>query len=517
MKRSLLFPALLSVTVMVWTCGCIRDRAYRANPSVLNVPPEYDGRPPRPSPDPYLTVGKQCDAVKGSGSVRMTAAIHPNGSAKADFSGPCIAFIEFDQAGHESVKGQVDRATDLIRKATEDDPHHQPIIITFIHGWKHNASSGLSQEALQRGDDSGAGEDTNIQGLEHVLDYLYTGFYQGHVVIGIYIAWHGDVISHYWPVARTISVYSRERTAIEVGTAVSGTLQKISEAAHPPGTGKKENQPLLVLVGHSFGALVLQVAVNGSFVDRLKERQGATDPAAVPTFADLVVFLNTAAPAIKAVPLLDYLAVQKLEYREDAPGLPQGNGEGRNRPLLVSITTPADSATGLLFPIAFSAKAFGQKITGTSMKGQQPIQCFDPKSGTTSQSKTAPAISSFNISSAAQMGFIQSHELIDLGPPQTPGVLKTCPPGSNSIDAYHYGIPGHCFQVQPKTEPDTCNKTPYWIMTTDGNIIPDHGTIFTQRLLDLIKEFLPEPNTNIIIPPRLTTLQERVAARANSK
>jgi len=38
---------------------------------------------------------------------------------------------------------------------------------------------------------------------------------------------------------------------------------------------------------------------------------------------------------------------------------------------------------------------------------------------------------------------------------------------------------------------DCTNHTPYWISTIPTEIVPDHGTIFTDRFTDLLTAFLP--------------------------
>ena len=258
--------------------GCVRSKVYRSSLSVVTVPPV----PKLPTEkDTQLPNGRNCGAGEdGKAAPVLTPFRDTNGNPVRSPSYPCLAFVEFNEKGYTAVADrngaatQLEAAKELIRRAIADDPQHQPVIITFIHGWKHNSNPGPP-------------EDTNIQGLEEVLDRLYTYYYAGgssplscatptncppapgHVVIGIYLSWRGESVSEYWPVARTFSVYSRGAAAKVIGNPVSGSpgvalpesLNEISAIAHPPGSAKDPHQPLLIFVGHSFGAKVLERAM----------------------------------------------------------------------------------------------------------------------------------------------------------------------------------------------------------------------------------------------------------------
>jgi hypothetical protein len=84
----------------------------------------------------------------------------------------------------------------------------------------------------------------------------------------------------------------------------------------------------------------------------------------------------------------------------------------------------------------------------------------------------------------------QSHTFTDLGSRPE----DQC--GHVTKNEFDYWVPGHCFHVKPATalsgQTYRWNATPYWIISTDQTVIPDHGTIFTNRLLRLIGHFLPD-------------------------
>jgi hypothetical protein len=532
MKVSAIHTMIVASVCALGLSGCIPDRHYQTKFSVVAVTPE-----PLTLPDKHPKVGEESDCFEPNGTSikKLTPAHDAHGKPVPNSSGPCLAFLEFDDQGRKWDPSQLDHATALIRKAIDDDPQHQPVILTFIHGWKHNAKGGHS-------------EDTNIQGVEHVLNYLHRCIYSGHdssgkdcngepvpstpvpghVVVGIFIAWRGDSISHYWPVARTVSVYSRAMAANRVGgTELTEALLQISATAHPGSSAGKPSQPVLIIVGHSFGGRVLETAMYTDYTRKLNEREAETkahqtslssgiaeeNRQQVATFADLILYVNSAASALSSVRLLDYMAEHKLEYREDDPNpkLPLGNGAGANRPLLLSITTPGDSATGILFPIAFGADG-AVKYQEGGLHKQVDVTCFDPDKNPETWTNSSVSQLSMYRSSAAHVDLLQSHELVDLGPPLASDGPPKCQPVTLP-NAYVYGVANRCFLIRPKqtllTGDPRCNATPYWIMNTDADIIPDHSTIFTDRLIGFIGIFLPTSMTTLISSPRLTTSEER--------
>ena len=63
--------------------------------------------------------------------------------------------------------------------------------------------------------------------------------------------------------------------------------------------------------------------------------------------------------------------------------------------------------------------------------------------------------------------------------PGTGNNYATC-----SIDQFNYAI---------ATAPNRCNGTPYWVLQVQKELIPDHGTIFTERLISFLTAFIPAP------------------------
>jgi hypothetical protein len=103
---------------------------------------------------------------------------------------------------------------------------------------------------------------------------------------------------------------------------------------------RKERQrqgsaPLLVLIGHSFGGMIVYAALAQSLI----EAASTQSVKIVPSFADLILLVNPAFEAVRYLPVHDIL---------------KGRGEGsflsNQNPVFVSVTATDDWATGLAFP-----------------------------------------------------------------------------------------------------------------------------------------------------------------------
>ena len=515
---------LIVAVLAVCACGChIPNKAYRDNMSVITVPlaptlpmPAHTAWPPHPE--------KECKYEE----LRMR---------------PCLAFLEFDEFGEpwqKSASGrpeQLNRAKELIRQAKLRDPKGQPLILTFIHGWKHNASDGGTK---------GGADDSNIIGLASTLNELAAVQYTGHVVIGIYISWRGGLISPYWPVAQQFTYWNREATAIRVGnTSLTESLIEISDAAHEAidcGTepcsandacgqalrmttlsqqSTATNQscsPVLLFVGHSFGALVMERAISQAMVTRM-ERQYSEEMArreaekaiarnekrAEPVFGDvqfiplanLILFVNSAAAATESKQMMDYLASSKFSYVQ-AGGSPGSN----DQPLFLSVTSESDSATGVFLKVGHAVPWLGYKFNG-SLRNPTPQSgggsttsyaraCFDPASRQSSI-RTDLSQGDYYLTTTAHKQELWSHsvtarpttnEVEDLHCTPTnpsPGLYATCRIGQVDYDI--------------KPTPGRCNGTPYWVIQVQKEVVPDHNTIFTDRLIAFLTPFIPMPKS----------------------
>jgi len=237
-----------------------------------------------------------------------------------------MALIEFGDQGSPLDNAQRKAALEIIHRAP------RPLLFVYIHGWQNNAVSG------------------DVCKFEHFLDTVssYPEFTGRKIdVIGVYMAWRGVDIT--LPVAKFLTFWSRKSTGEEIAAANSclASIEELAVAARAPGKDYHHT----VLLGHSFGGLVLGATISHSILGANGEGGRSTSP------WDMAVAFNSAASAVNARQLvseLDYLYkydpqrrayVSRGNLGEETTAVPE------NRPAMVFLQSENDSATGTIFPI----------------------------------------------------------------------------------------------------------------------------------------------------------------------
>jgi hypothetical protein len=560
--------------------GCVHGKNYRFNIPVEEVPcsPAVAGSCPSPAassatPEEQSRMASQ---PKNAGNQQWSdwpsAAdqLNPgppcNVESAIDFHHPCLAYIEFDDLGElrdrqDQTAGssvQVNRAVATIKAAmtdgVRDHQNHslanvrsQPIVLVFVHGWKHNASPGPP-------------EDTNVQGVKEFLDMLrqhYPDVWVSpdlktqcdtqtntcttrllHPVVGVYIAWRGNSIAESFVVAQQFTYFDREKTAYRVGnTSLTYTLTRISETAHPQGSASDPTQPYLLMVGHSFGGLVLERSLAQSLMTRMNS--GGAD-GKDKSFADLIVYVNTAGAASDSKQVLDFMAENQVTNpatKKNASGQSIPDPKGKRYPEIISLSSTADQATSSVLPIGHALPLLGMKLAG-SVRNPDPMVCYEPEAenhAITINGVDLPPrreISDFSsgdfyLHSAPHFQPMQSHEVLaisvadnqdvkepaadvchdpinyvqidnlvfqGLNPPKEFQTLRFTDETAKDSFGPTPVMGGKCYVIVPKdielANRPRCNGTSYFVMEVPPEIIPDHTTIFTQRLYQFLSVFL---------------------------
>ncbi len=516
--RLLLFAPIASILFLLQGCQ-VPLKPYRLNDPAIEVPP------PAPN-DPAVTQVKT-----GRDCVTATVPI-------------CLAFIEVDDMGELWDQGELDGKSELdtalsVISRANADPQAEPVVITFVHGWKNNA----------------APDNGDVAGFEAALRDLYTRLKRTRPIIGIYIGWRGNLIKSSWPVAQQFSYFNREAAAIRIPSArLSTALTEIAMRTH------ENSRALAIFIGHSFGGLLLERALSemtaGEIAqDTLYAQEAAALPAgstesleklrlasaATNGHADLVIFINPAGAASEAMPMLDFLMANSYRYQPflangspteaaDPPGV-----NTADRPLFVSLTSTGDLATKVAVPIGHALPELGFKIAGSfrnlgpGTSGNYALSCFDPHAPNPhwqlkTQEDGALPQSSFYMNTAPHMQILQSHVMLKaIGATQmqvastgekitihNPQAIVQCnrdlfnQEHLNVVSAFRLYDTQTCFAVQER--PNRCNGSPYWMMEIDPDIVPDHSTIFTQRFIEfLIDTFFTTPDGKPMqrVSPRL--------------
>ena len=354
-----------------------------------------------------------------------------------------LSFVEFDDMGELWDPGELKKTIQTIRDAR----NQAPLVVLFVHGWKNNAS-----------DKSG-----NVSGFRCELGSIAARYHRN--VIGIYFGWRGDITSVQF--FKNFTFRNRMNAATRIpGAHMTDAIVSIMRETKENDRG---GDATLILVGHSFGGLVLERAVTQALVERIEQpattgTSAATDGSRFP--ADLVVFLNEAGPALQAKQLLDIL------YRRGAEFSTEG---GQHDPLLLSLTSKGDTATHLAFPAGQALSLYKVSLrkylaTGSDKPAPDEFGIADQRT--------------YYLHTAANTDALQSHVIglsddpaVEAAVAEGKPVYATADPGG-----------GRKFLIVPKA--DAKNTTPYWIMQMPVEFVPDHSTIFRPEFEALLIAFL---------------------------
>ena len=223
-----------------------------------------------------------------------------------------LSFVEFDERGDFWDRRQLAAASRAIRKSNKP-----VLLVTFIHGWHNNADSG------------------DVETFRCLLSELAVSeSLSGFQVHGVFLGWRGRLVEGSLDY---ITFLNRKGAATRVaGTPVTETIFELirqARKAHPA-------RSKCVVIGHSFGALVLEKAMAQAIAGGVLAQDVQSGGGSFDAPADLILLVNSAGESIYAKELSDMFG--RIAHR---------NSINPNRPLLISITSESDSATGSWFPI----------------------------------------------------------------------------------------------------------------------------------------------------------------------
>jgi hypothetical protein len=367
-----------------------------------------------------------------------------------------LSFVEFNDRGEPWDSKQTDAAVDLIRQAKADNGG-AAVVLLYVHGWKNNANDATPPQTK------------DVEKFKVALDAVAVTASRvappGRVppLVGIYVGWRGGTLDT--EPLKTITYWFRRPVARRVGRkGLLESVGRIIDAAKPPG----DAQTKLILVGHSFGARVLENAVDG--LDERGVRAGrmlawqrslpeSTRGVSPPPPADLVVFVNAATQSTISGNTIDRLRAKGTVFYgpggsvEGCKDDPTGNHrpECRPLPLYVALSSTGDVATRYVLPIANAV--------------------------------IPPAPLPLRLRSAAFTPRLRSHEVVEVPCPATTP-FRCLPSGDRELcfEASREETRA-CYEMRRK--PNAANQTPFWVMTVDPRVVQDHGDIWNRNLLDL--------------------------------
>jgi hypothetical protein len=401
-----------------------------------------------------------------------------------------LAFIEFDEKGDFWDRQQLGHAYKQIEKLSRN-PSKPPLLFIYIHGWQNNSSDKTNDVANFRGLLSRLARNRQIS--------------ENYQVFGVYLGWRGLLVpgganplsKALFFVPHETSFFSRKDAATRVaGEPMSEAMFALVHAAR-----KSNPQARTVLIGHSFGALVLEKTLAQALPAAFyaQEDSGGGHAKLLPP-ADMILLLNSASESIYAKELMDLF--RRAHF--------SGNISSR-RPLILSVTSEGDAATGNLFPIGTSfSNAFG------TFRDYQRTQKYDGTTARVAQKKFFTTTPGWNDS-------LISHRVVCLNPQELKIVNN--PNGSQAASAsldsafdlnlsrpnanllrFRTAPEGH--QIWWEIEPaSNYPQTPYWIIKVPREIIPDHTGIWFDSSLDMMAAlYVITTDNHVKSPPRSATM-----------
>ncbi len=231
-------------------------------------------------------------------------------------------------------------------------------LIVFIHGWKHNART----------------DDGNVEGFRRFL--ATAASVEDTIarkpsakpraprrVVGVYVGWRGQSIDV--PFLENVTFWSRKNAAEHVAEGSSRELfarLRAFKCVHNLGgrpvgdtscglAPKDDDNVKIVLIGHSFGGLVLYNSISGSLIESMTHAFDAnTGSAPYWRFADLAVLINPAFEATRYAPLERIASHTPNDHYET--------------PMLITVTSTTDRATGVAFPFGRFINTLFEQETG---------------------------------------------------------------------------------------------------------------------------------------------------------
>ena len=223
-----------------------------------------------------------------------------------------IAFAEYTERGNAFNTQWI---SNILKKIEQHEKDSGVVIVVFVHGWKHNANE----------------EDTNLIDFKKALSAIASSPdspLNDRRLVGLYVGWRGASIDVPW--IDNISYWDRKAAAEEVGkggvTKLLLALEKID---------KKNDNNVLVTIGHSFGGAIVVSAVTDILIHRTIAKKETAK-----SIGDTIIVLNPAIEANQILPLIE--SAVDTSYSED------------QSPLFISISSDADSANHYAFPLGQS-------------------------------------------------------------------------------------------------------------------------------------------------------------------
>jgi pimeloyl-ACP methyl ester carboxylesterase len=341
----------------------------------------------------------------------MPNAAHQPSSAVFSGTNFTLAIVEFDDQGRCQDRGQMDALENKLAEFQGRDT----ITLVFVHGWRHDGRS----------------DDDNLGHFCRVLQTVAAEASAENIpVIGVFVAWRGLSLYGYG-ILELATFWRRKEAGMRVAMGAPrelfGRLRFYRRMRQDAG-----GAPLLLIIGHSFGGMIVYTALAQSLSEAATTASGHI----VPSFADLVLLVNPAFEAERYLPIHDLVKLRG-----------EGSFAQNQWPIFVSVTAKNDSATGIAFPAGTANSLLQERVKG----------CEE-------------ALALFN--TMGHLAWMQTHEL------STAQSSKLVGPAWQSFSN----------TLLKKIRFDDHN--PFWVVTATKDVVDGHNGIWKPTFRDFVEGLL---------------------------
>ena len=402
------------------------------------------------------------------------------------------SFIEFDGKGGFLDFDQYTGAQQRLKKLKA---HSNVLLVIYCHGWNNNSQSAdvirfmsflrrLADSAyIQRKDLHVEGVYLGWRGSQYLpviaqadlsADPKLTQDFDGELLVDSKWQLPGPIGALMSP-AKYLSYWSiKDRGEFHVSRVpLSRAVFGLAFTLKTPEDANRGRHHRVFVLGHSFGALVLEQAIGQASVGLLtsewiRDQREARWP------IDLIVFLNSAAPSLYAKQLKEFL---QDDHRASA------------RPRIVSLTSTGDWATGLLHPIG----NFGNRFSVDLQRKYHPEGKDKPAVTAGEYYALTPGHNPHLIDHVVKPDpdiqppdeiandddKVFSKNLDPIKPPESPDVFFARSSKDNRVYAWQLRDlnAGYRKGVHPSN---------YWIGSVPKDIIRDHGDIWSAASMEML-------------------------------
>lgn len=274
-----------------------------------------------------------------------------------------IGFVELDDHGLFWTGEQLPASMKMIDEAASPNG---AIVAVFVHGWLNNAR----YPDEDNGDLNNFKYDVLAVMSQHETAAAARENRPRRNVVGVYVAWRGKSLGGpLFP----FSFYDRKDAALRVAdTQATVTLRGLIAKT------RENRRSQIIVIGHSFGGLITERALGPVLLtEALRMRAGATPRFPLAEAPDLVILVNPATNATRALGDV-WTLKESPEIVPRHPTIFNVRQQALSRtPLIISLTSDTDMATGLAFPLAEYVEGLFQSFRGwggTPMDGIFPSE-----------------------------------------------------------------------------------------------------------------------------------------------